>query len=68
MTGASATTLVAHRGGQRDGDVDDVPTARLTGYLVYDGPRWIEGHRPTSPPRTVTTSRGVAQVGESVNG
>jgi hypothetical protein len=48
--------------------VAEVATASLSGYLVYDGPRWIGVYVRTDPPRSLATPDGPAQVWVSVHG
>lgn len=61
-------TRVMHQGGPRDGQVADLPTAVLAGYLVYDGPRWFGVYGPADPPCTVPTPAGPAELWVTLDG
>ncbi len=63
-----ALTRVAHEGGPRNGTVAEVDTGSPSGYLVYDGPRWIGVYVRTDPPRSLPTPDGPAEVWVSVHG
>jgi hypothetical protein len=61
---ALPVSLIFHWGGDRHGEVADVPASQLTsGLLVYDGADgWIGVYERSSPPQTKETARGRAEV------